>query len=116
MNLVDTQHTIAAQTAGLESLFHPKSIAFLGASERPSAPATRGLRNCLRLGFKGNLYPINPKHKELFGVKSYASLSELPEVPELVMIGISAEKTLGAVAECERVGVKVVVICSAGWE
>lgn len=116
MNLNDTQQTMKAASAGLGSLFHPESIAFLGASERPSAPASRGLRNCLRLGFKGKLYPINPRHKELFGVKAYASLSELPEAPELVMIGLSAEKTLDAVEECERVGVKAVIICSAGWE
>lgn len=116
MSLIGTKQEMGATSKRLESLFNPKSIAFLGASERPSAPASRGLRNCLRLGYRGNLYPINPKHETLFGVACYGKLSELPEVPELVMIGLSAEKTLDAVAECQQAGVKVVVICSAGWE
>lgn len=106
----------SGSTAGLQALFRPRSIAFLGASERPSAPASRGLRNCLRHGFAGTLYPVNPKHAELFGARCHASLSALPEVPELVMIGLGAEATLQAVAECRDAGVQVVVVCSAGWE
>ena len=102
--------------ASLFTLFHPRSIAFIGASERPNTPASRGLRNCLRHGFKGGLYPINSKYPELFGVPCYKALADLPEVPELVMIALSAEMTLAAVADCKAAGVKTVVVCSAGWE
>ena len=102
--------------SSLRPLFQPRSIAFLGASERPNTPASRGLRNCLRHGFRGGLYPVNPKYAELFGVRCHASLAALPEVPELVMIGLGAEATLAAVAECAAAGVGVVVVCSAGWE
>lgn len=102
--------------SSLSTLFHPRSIAFIGASERPKTPASRGLRNCLRHGFPGGLYPINPKYPELFGVRCYAALAELPEVPDLVMIALSAEMTLNAVAECKAAGVQAVVVCSAGWE
>lgn len=100
----------------LEALFRPSSIAFLGASERANAPASRGLRHCLRHGFRGGLYPINPKYGELFGVPCHPSLQALPQVPDLVMIGLGAEVTLQAVSECQEAGVKAVVICSAGWE
>ncbi|MET4575524.1 acyl-CoA synthetase (NDP forming) [Ottowia thiooxydans] len=106
----------AACGNALSSLFHPQSIAFIGASERPNTPASRGLRNCLRHGFKGGLYPINPKYPELFGVPCYKTLADLPELPDLVMIALSAEMTLSAVAECKAAGVKTVVVCSAGWE
>lgn len=109
-------HDAAASPPDLSALFRPRSIAFLGASERPNTPASRGLRNCLRLGFTGGLYPVNPKYRELFGTPCHASLAALPEVPELVMIGLSAEATLEAVAACRAAGVKVVVACSAGWE
>lgn len=108
--------TQEAPPSSLRALFQPRSIAFLGASERPNTPASRGLRNCLRHGFKGGLYPVNPKYKELFGTRCYASMSDLLEVPEMVMIGLSAEMTLEAVAACRDAGVKVVVACSAGWE
>lgn len=100
----------------LQPLFAPRSIAFIGASERASAPASRGLRNCLRHGFQGGLYPLNPKHESLFGVRCHASLKELPEVPDLAMIALNAAATLQAVADCRDAGVKVVVACSAGWE
>lgn len=100
----------------LSALFHPKSIAFIGASERPNTPASRGLRNCLRHQFSGGLYPINPKYQQLFGVRCYGALADLPEVPDLVMIALSAEMTLNAVAECKAAGVQAIVVCSAGWE
>ncbi len=102
--------------ARLDPLFRPASIAFIGASERPNTPASRGLRNCLRLGFEGGLYPINPKYPELFGARCYRSLAELPRAPDLAMIALNAEATLDAVAACRDAGVKVVVACSAGWE
>ncbi|MDR0480485.1 MAG: acetate--CoA ligase family protein [Gallionellaceae bacterium] len=117
-----TVNTLAGHAAlrhsatSLKTLFHPGSIAFIGASERPNTPASRGLRNCLRHGFKGGLYPINPKYTELFGVRCYRGLADLPQVPDLVMIALSAEMTLAAVQECRQAGVKTVVVCSAGWE
>ena len=101
---------------GLDALFQPRSIAFIGASERSTAPASRGLRNCVRLGFKGGLYPINPKHKTLFGVACHASLTEIPEPVDLAMIALSAEATLDAVAACKAAGVRAVIACSSGWE
>ena len=102
--------------SSLSALFRPKSIAYIGASERSNTPASRGLRNCLRHGFSGGLYPVNPKYSELFGVRCYRALAELPEVPELVMIALSAEMTLKAVADCKAAGVHAIVVCSAGWE
>ena len=111
-NAPSPQHPVES----LDALFRPRSIAFIGASERPNTPASRGLRNCLRHGFKGGLYPVNPKYPELFGVRCHASLADLPEVPDLAVIALSAEMTLAAVQECRSAGVKALVVCSAGWE
>lgn len=103
-------------TATLDALFHPSSIAFIGASERPNAPASRGLRNCMRLGFGGGLYPVNPRYDELFGARCHPRIEGLPEVPDLAMIALNADATLAAVEACRDLGVKVVVACSSGWE
>ena len=105
-----------AAAGGLDKLFQPRSIAFIGASERNTAPASRGLRHCVRLGFKGGLYPINPKHQELFGVACRPTLASVPEPVDLAMIALGAEATLDAVAACKEAGVGVVVACSSGWE
>lgn len=101
---------------GLDALFQPRSIAFIGASERSTAPASRGLRNCVRLGFKGGLYPINPKHQALFGVACHPSLASIAQPVDLAMIALSAEATLDAVAACKDAGVRVVIACSSGWD
>ena len=116
MNTFAEHSALQHPAASLDALFRPRSIAFIGASERPNTPASRGLRNCLRHGFQGGLYPINPKYEELFGVRCYRALADLPEVPELVTIALSAEMTLAAVQECRQAGVKAIVVCSAGWE
>lgn len=106
----------APSSASLAALFRPRSIAFIGASERANTPASRGLRHCVRLGFKGALHPVNPKHAELFGVPCQPTLAKVPGPVDLAMIALGADATLEAVAECQRLGVKAVVACSAGWE
>lgn len=107
----------------LEALLAPRSIAFVGASERANAPASRGLRHCVRLGFSGPLYAINPKHAaasapgaaQLFGVPCLPTLDALPAPVDLAVIALPAAATLQAVADCERLGVRAAVICSSGW-
>ena len=104
-----------AQRGDLAALVAPRSIAFVGASERVNAPATRGLRHCLRLGYGGALYAVNPKHDSLFGVPCAASVAALPQPVDLAVIALPAAATLAAVAECQRLGVQAAVICSSGW-
>jgi len=105
----------AAERPGLSALFAPRSIAFIGASERVNAPASRGLRHCLRLGFDGPIHAVNPKHESLFGVRCVPSVAALPEPVDLAVIALLADATLEAVAACARHGVRAVVICSSGW-
>ncbi|MGD9943746.1 MAG: acetate--CoA ligase family protein [Burkholderiaceae bacterium] len=101
--------------ASLDRLFAPRSIAFIGASDRAQAPASRGLRHCQRLGFDGALYPVNPRYATLYGLPSYAAIGAVPEPVDLAVIALSAQATLGAVAECVAAGVGAIVVCSAGW-
>jgi acyl-CoA synthetase (NDP forming) len=99
----------------LDSLFRPRSIAFIGASDRPQAPASCGLRHCRRLGFSGALYPVNPRHESLFGLRTFASIGAIPEPVDMAVVAVSANATLDAVAECVNAGVRAIVICSSGW-
>jgi acetate---CoA ligase (ADP-forming) len=104
-----------SRSGDLSALFAPRSIAFVGASERANAPATRGLRHCLRLGFNGRLYAVNPKYPTLLGVPCVASIDELDTPVDLAVIALPAQATLDAVAQCARKGVRAAVICSSGW-
>ncbi len=103
----------SAHTRGLErflSRFHRISRR----SDRPTRPLAR-LAQLPSTGFQGRLVSVNPKNAELFGQRCYGDLEALPEVPDLVMIGLSAERTLEAVNVCERIGVAAAILCSAGW-
>lgn len=104
-----------ARRGGLDALFAPRGIAFIGASERPNAPATRGLRHCLRLGFGGTLLAVNPKHATLFGVRCLPDARQLPEALDLAVIALPAEATLAAVEACIDRGVRAAIVCSSGW-
>lgn len=105
----------ARGTASLAPLFAPRGIAFIGASERVNAPATRGLRHCLRLGYEGTLLAVNPKHETLFGVRCLPDARQLPEGLDLAVIALPADATLAAIEACIERGVRAAIVCSSGW-
>lgn len=99
----------------LHALLAPRSIAFIGASDRPQAPASRGLRHCLRLGYTGALYPVNPRHSTLYGLQTHATIAAVPAPVDLAVVAVAAGAAVEAVSECIAAGVRSVVVCSAGW-
>ncbi|MCY0096831.1 acetate--CoA ligase family protein [Hoeflea ulvae] len=99
----------------LDHLFRPRSIAILGASNDPNRISGRPLRYLLEGGFKGGLYPVNPNRETVQGVKAYASLADVPEVPDVALLAVPAALTEQAVVECIEKGVRAAVIFSAGY-
>ena len=100
----------------LSKLFKPASIAVFGASERADSVGAHALKNLLDAGFKGALYPINPKHTQVQNQACYASLAELPDTPELAVIATPANTIAAILQACGEHGVANVVILSAGFE
>jgi acetyltransferase len=99
----------------LSRLFDPKSVAIFGASERPNAVGTLVFSNMISDGFKGEVYPINPKHKEVQGHRAYTSLRELGKQVDLAVITTPAATVPGIIEACGEHGVKAAVILSAGF-
>lgn len=99
----------------LNQLFAPRSIAVFGASQREDAVGTLVFRNLLDAGFKGAIYPVNPKHAEVLGYKAYPALGELHEPVDLAVIATPAATVPAIVRQCGEHGVKGVVILSAGF-
>ncbi len=62
----------------IEEILHPRSIAVIGASTNPSARGYDFTRLQIEYGFKGEIYPVNPKYAEIQGMKAYPSLKEIP--------------------------------------
>ncbi|MHA1594101.1 MAG: acetate--CoA ligase family protein [Candidatus Baldrarchaeia archaeon] len=99
----------------LRSFFYPKSVAVIGASSNPAKLGHNILKNLVSLGFPGKVFPINPKEKEILGLKCYPSVLDVPSEIDLSIIIIPADKVLGALEQCGEKGVKFVVIEAAGF-
>ena len=99
----------------LTPLFAPTSVAVFGASDRPDSVGQIVFQNMLASGFAGRLYPINPKHSEIQGRKATASLAEIPDSVELIVIATPAATIPDILDHCGQRGVKAAVILSAGF-
>jgi acyl-CoA synthetase (NDP forming) len=99
----------------LESLFRPKSVAVIGASTKPLSIGNRVLKNLIDFGFKGSIYPINPKADEVRGIKAYKSILDTPGNIDVVHMVIPAKFVPQAVSDCGQKGVKNIIINSGGF-
>ena len=96
----------------LEEILHPQSIAVVGAS----GSGGRGsgfLSPLLELGFKGKIYPVNPKYSEIEGMKAYPSLREIPDSVDYVISAVPAPEVLKMLEDCSQKGVKGVHLFTA---
>ncbi|WP_027364191.1 acetate--CoA ligase family protein [Desulfotruncus alcoholivorax] len=99
----------------LTPLFQPESLAIIGASENPSKPSGQPLVSLINAGFKGKIYPINPKHTTLCNLPCYPSLKDVPGPVDLAIIAVPAKFTLGELQQCAAKGVKGVIIFTSGF-
>ena len=87
-------------------------------SAPPRTPTRSAADRCSisqRFGFKGKVYPINPKRSEAQGYKAYPNLAALPETPEVAVIVVPGELAVEAVEECARIGVQVAIVMASGF-
>ena len=99
----------------LKMLFHPRSVALMGASTEPTKLSGRPFRFFREFGYAGRIYPVNPKYPEMAGLPCFASLADIPGEVDLAVITLPASAVPGALAECGAKGVKAAAIISAGF-
>ncbi|HOL65116.1 MAG TPA: acetate--CoA ligase family protein, partial [Accumulibacter sp.] len=99
----------------LTTLFEPKSVAVIGASERESSVGSVLFKNILDSGFKGRLYPINPAHDTIQGVQAYKSIEEISARVELAIIVTRPQTVPKIIEQCGRSGVKNAIVISSGF-
>ncbi|MEZ5726761.1 MAG: acetate--CoA ligase family protein [Burkholderiaceae bacterium] len=104
-----------ARTDNLLATIDPRSVAVLGASENPDKVGGRPIHYMLKFGYQGAIYPINPSRDLVQGLRSYKSLDDLPEVPELAVIVVSGDAALQAMKDCARIGVKAAIVIASGF-
>ncbi|MBU0628015.1 MAG: bifunctional acetate--CoA ligase family protein/GNAT family N-acetyltransferase [Nanoarchaeota archaeon] len=103
-------------TKNLDKIFNPKSIAVIGASDTLGSVGYILVKNLLSSGYDGVVYPVNNKRKSVQGVKAYKTIEEVPEVVDLAVIAIPAKFVPAAAEACGKVGIKGLVIISAGFK
>jgi len=99
----------------LDALFKPKAVALVGASTKELSIGNVIIRNLQTYGYKGEIYPVNAKADEVCGLKSYATIADIPGEVDLAHIIIPSQFVPQAIEECGQKGVKAVIINSAGF-
>ncbi|MGN0093883.1 MAG: CoA-binding protein, partial [Methanobrevibacter sp.] len=100
----------------LDKMFKPDSVAIIGASNSEGKVGYIIVNNLLKGNYGGKIYPINPKDDEIQGLKSYKSVLELPETPDLAVISIPSKGVNPVLEECGKKFIKNVVVISAGFK
>ncbi len=96
-------------------LFHPNSVAIIGASRAYGKWGYMYLRNLREGGFAGKVYPVNPNEKEILGYPAYARLRDVPGSVDLGLILLRPALVLDAVKECVEKRVGSIVVITAGF-
>jgi acetyltransferase len=113
----ETAHNIYQRAANpLDVFFKPKNIAVIGATEAPGSVGRTTLWNLISTPFGGAVFPVNPKRPSVLGIKAYKSIKDVPAEVDLAVVVTRAAFVPGIIRECAEVGVKGVVVISAGFK
>ena len=110
----DAEAVVSDHRPILSAMLAPKSIALIGASEKPGSVGHALLENLQ--SFRGRVFPINPNHARLLGQKAFPTIRDTPQEVDLAVIATPAATVPGIVAECAAADVKGAVIISAGFK
>jgi acyl-CoA synthetase (NDP forming) len=97
----------------IEELLNPGSIAVVGSSNTPQSAGYNFTDALLRYGYKGKIYPVNPKYSEILGLKAYPTVKDIPGPVDYVISAVSAPLVPAMLEDCSHKGVKVVHLFTA---
>ncbi len=99
----------------LDAVFHPKSVAVIGASREPGKIGHVILRNFLEGGFGGAIYPVNPNADEVLGLPSLKRASDAPGPVDCALIAVPAPYVVESLHDSIRAGARAAVVISGGF-
>jgi acetyltransferase len=115
--IIDPAHDLVGlQESPLAPIFTPKSVAVVGASERPGSVGCTVVTNLTASPFGGPVWPVNPKRPTVLGVPAYKSIEDLPGVPDLIVVTTPAATVPGIIQAAVDAGVPAGIIISAGFK
>jgi acyl-CoA synthetase (NDP forming) len=105
-----------AANTQLAEIFNPRSIAVIGASGNPAKSGYQILKTLIDEGYRGQIFAVNPKEREILGVVCYASILDVPAPLDLLVISLPAPQVLAVMAQAAQRGdIKGAVVVSAGF-
>jgi len=99
----------------LAGFLQPDNVAVVGASNNPAGINYYLVANLVHLGFKGKIFPVNPKEKEIMGLRAYPSLAKIDESVDLAVIGVSHALVPGILRDCVLKGIRRVTVIAGGF-
>jgi acyl-CoA synthetase (NDP forming) len=106
---------LPSTSASLDVLLKPQSVAIIGASDDATRIGGRPVSSTIAGGFKGRIYPVNPKRPTVQGLKAYPSITEVPEAVDCAIVAVPAPLVEKTVADCAAMGTKSTIIFSSGF-
>lgn len=103
----------SSASATLRRLIAPTSVAVLGATDRHGSFGERTLANLH--GFRGGIYPVNPRRDTVGGRRCYPCLQDLPEAPDCVVLAVPREAVGGAIDDCVAAGAGAAIVYASGF-
>jgi len=103
-------------TRNLNLMLRPRSVAVIGASDRPNSVGATVIRNVLEGGFEGPVWPVNLRHSVVAGQKAYRTVDRLPEPPDLAVICTPPQTVPGLIAELGDCGTRAAAVLTAGLD
>lgn len=99
-----------------DGFFYPKSIAIVGASSKEKTLGWELMKNLLNFGFKGKIYPINPKAEIINGIKAYPNLTAVENNIDLAILMVAKQYVLSSIDDCAKKNVKNIIVITAGFK
>jgi acyl-CoA synthetase (NDP forming) len=98
----------------LDALLNPRSVAVIGASNAPARIGGRPIHNLIFAGFKGKVYPVNPKYSEVQGLPAHADITRLPGPIDCAIVAVPAADVVETIRACAGAGVRSAVVFTSG--
>jgi acetyltransferase len=98
-----------------DAIFHPTTVAVIGATDRPGSVGRALMDNLVRNPFGGTVFPINPNRPDVLGIKSYPRIEAVPERVDLAVVVTPAPTVPDIVRECVEARVRAAIVISAGF-
>jgi len=100
----------------LDAIFAPRTVAVIGASEKPNSAGRAVLWNLIRGPFGATVFPVNPNRRNVLGIKAYKDVAAVPDPVDLAIVATPAATVPDVIGECVDAGVKGAIVISAGFK